>query len=81
MVEFNDKWVEVVRMVLNLVIFGECVKVVGIKDVNKENIKVWLKNLDSIKLGNKMIGMYLKFLDVEMDVLYEYLKGLKVENK
>lgn len=80
-VELNDKCVEVVRMVFNLVIFGERVKVVGVKDVNEENVKVWLKDFESVKLGNKMIGIYLKFLDSEIDVFYEYLKGLKMESK
>ncbi|KAF6604052.1 MULTISPECIES: cytochrome c oxidase subunit II [unclassified Bacillus (in: firmicutes)] len=80
-VEPNDKRAEAARTAPNLATFGERVKVAGIKDANKENIKAWLKNPDSIKPGNKMTGTYPKLSDAETDALYEYLKGLKAENK
>lgn len=80
-VEPNDKRAEAARTAPNLATFGERTKVAGVKDTNKENVKAWLKDPDSIKPGNKMTGTYPKLSDSETDALYEYLKGLKAESK
>ncbi|MCY8823988.1 cytochrome c oxidase subunit II [Bacillus atrophaeus] len=80
-VEPNDKRAEAARTAPNLASFGERSKVAGVKDANKENVKAWLKDPESIKPGNKMTGTYPELSDAEMDALYEYLKGLKAGSK
>ncbi|WCL56247.1 cytochrome c oxidase subunit II [Bacillus safensis] len=78
-VEPGDERPEAARTAPNLATFGERTKVAGIKDMNKENVKAWLKDPESFKPGNKMTGTYPKLNDSEADALYEYLKGLKIE--
>ncbi len=70
--------IEAARIGPNLTDFGERAYVVGILQNNKEELKKWLKNPESVKPANKMTGTYEELTEEELDALAEYLLSLKV---
>ncbi|MGM9928993.1 MAG: cytochrome c oxidase subunit II [Bacillus sp. (in: firmicutes)] len=67
------------RLAPNLADFGERTRVAGILEHNEENVKVWLKDTQEIKPGNKMPSYGDQFTDEELDAVTEYLMQLKVQ--
>ncbi|MEK5443270.1 MULTISPECIES: cytochrome c oxidase subunit II [unclassified Fredinandcohnia] len=62
--------------------FGDRSSIAGKLEYNKENLKNWLKDPESIKPGNNMTGTYDNkgLSDQDLDALAEYLMGLSVED-
>ncbi|THE14343.1 cytochrome c oxidase subunit II [Bacillus timonensis] len=61
--------------------FGDRSSIAGKLEFNKDNLKDWLKDPESIKPGNNMTGTYDNkgLSDQDLDALAEYLMGLKIE--
>ncbi|WP_335870475.1 cytochrome c oxidase subunit II [Bacillus sp. 2205SS5-2] len=62
----------------NLANFGERTQIAGWLDHDKETLKDWIKNPQTLKPGNKMPGFEKTLNDQELEALSEYLMGLKV---
>lgn len=73
----DDKPAEA-RIGPNLATFGERSRIAGFLEHNEENLKAWLKDPQTLKPGNKMVG-YPDYNDEELDALVEYLMELKVQ--
>ncbi|GGJ86979.1 cytochrome c oxidase subunit 2 [Lentibacillus kapialis] len=61
----------------NLTNFGDRSKLAGVKDLNKENLKQWIMDPESIKPGNKMTGNYPEVSEDEAGKIAEYLMQLQ----
>lgn len=75
----QDKRPAASRLAPNLANFGDRERIAGFLDHDKETLKKWIKNPDEFKPGNKMSGTYGNLSDKQIDVLADYLMGLKIE--